>query len=363
MEIKAAVVRRNSGEFMIENLELDDPREDEILVKVVGVGICSTDLSGQTQKIPAKLPAVFGHEGSGIVEKVGSNVKKVAPGDHVVMTYWSCGTCKTCSNDESAFCLGFFQNFRGTRPDGSITLKKDGNVVHGNFFNQSSFASHCLVTERNIVKVDKDVPLEIIGPLGCGIISGVGAVMNCLKPKEGSSIAIFGVGSVGMAAIQAAIACGCEKIIAVTRKDARLDQAMELGATHKINPTRDAVVEELMYITGGGVDYSLECAGHPTVLRQAFDSLHRRGVCCLVGAAPRFTEVSLDMISIMQGRTLVGSVEGDVNPDDFIPTMIEMYKEGKLPFDKLITTYPLEDINQAVADTQSGKVLKAVLTP
>lgn len=363
MEIKAAVVRRNSGDFTIEKLELDDPRDNEILVRVEGVGICSTDLSGQKQKIPVRLPAVFGHEGSGVVEKVGADVKKVQPGDHVIMTFWSCGTCSTCSNGEDAFCMNFFQNFRGTRPDGSLTLRTDEHVVHGNFFNQSSFASHCLVTERNVVKVDKDLPLEILGPLGCGILSGVGAVMNCLKPKAGSSIAIFGVGSVGMAAIQAAVACGCEKIIAVTRKTARLDKAMELGATHKINPNEEDPVEKLQYLTKGGVDYSLECAGHPTVLKQAVACLHRRGTCCLVGAAPRGTEVSLDMISIMQGRTIVGSVEGNAVPDEFIPKMIELYKEGKLPFDKLLTFYPLEDINKAVADMNEGRILKAVLKP
>jgi aryl-alcohol dehydrogenase len=364
MKIKAAVVREKSGPFRIEEVELDEPREDEVLVRVVGCGICHTDLVARDQQQPAPLPAVFGHEGSGVVEKVGARVKKVQPGDHVVLSYLSCGVCASCKKGAPTYCLDFLRsNFAAARGDGSPTMRKNEEAIHGHFFGQSSFATHALAMERNVVKVCRDVPLEILGPLGCGFQTGAGGVINALRPKAGSSIAVFGAGSVGMSAILGAVVCGCTPIIAVDVNPDRLKIAQGFGATHTINPDKANPVEEIQKITGTGVESSLECVGISKVLRQAVDALTPTGVCGLIGVAPVGTNVSLDMHSILNGRTVRGIVEGDSIPDIFIPQLTELYKQGRYPFDRMIKFYPLDQINQAAEDSEKGKVLKAVLRP
>ncbi|MBN2324971.1 MAG: NAD(P)-dependent alcohol dehydrogenase [Spirochaetes bacterium] len=363
MKVKAAVVFETSGVFRIEELELDEPNDDEVLVRIVATGICHTDLEARDGHLPIPPPpSVFGHEGAGVVEKTGSRVTKVKKGDHVILTWDCCGVCTSCRSGKDPYCLNFFlHNFNGARPDGTATLKKGDQVVHGSFFNQSSFADYALASEKNVVKVPKDVPLEILGPLGCGVQTGVGAVVNTLHPAPGSSIAIFGVGNVGLNAVLGAVVCGCSTIIAVARRPEPLKTAEAFGATHTINVTETDPVEAIRDITGGGADFSLECAGNPKVLRQAVDCLPRCGVCGLLGVVAPGTEVSLDMDLLMNGRTVKGIIEGDAVPDIFIPKLIELYKRGKLPFDKLIEFYPFEGINKAVEDMEKRKVIKPVL--
>jgi aryl-alcohol dehydrogenase len=364
MKIKAAVVREKSGPFRIEEIELDEPREDEVLVRVVGCGLCHTDLVARDQDQPAPLPAVFGHEGSGIVEKVGARVRKVSPGDHVVLSYLSCGTCPSCKKGLPNYCLDFFRiNFSAERGDGSRTMQKTGETIHGVFFGQSAFATYALAMECNVVKVRKDVPLEILGPLGCGVQTGAGGVINALRPRAGSSIAVFGTGSVGQSAILAAVTCGCTPIIAVDVNPERLKIAQGFGATHTINSAQKDPVEEIRKITDTGIEYSLECAGIPKVLRQAVDALRPTGVCGLIGVAPFGVEANLDMQGILNGRTVRGIVEGDSIPDIFIPQLIELYRQGRYFFDRMITFYPLDQINKAAEDSEKGNVLKAVLRP
>jgi aryl-alcohol dehydrogenase len=362
MKIKAAVVREKSGPFVIEEIELDDPRDDEVLVRVVGCGVCHTDLICRDQYLPVALPAVFGHEGSGVVEKVGSRVKKVAPGDHVVMSYLSCGTCPACSKGIPSHCATWFSlQFGGARADGSVTMRKSGETIHGSFFGQSSFASYALANERNVVKVRKDVPLEMVGPFGCGIQTGAGGVINSLKARPGSSIAIFGTGSVGLSAVMTAVLCGCTTIIAVDINEGRLTTARNFGATHTVNSSHANPVEEIQRMTGGGVEYALECAGIPKVLRQAVDCLAWGGVAGLIGAARAEAEVSLDMITLLNGRTVLGVVEGDSIPDIFIPQLIDLYMQGRFPFDKMLKFYPFDRINDAAEDSEKGKTIKAVV--
>lgn len=364
MKITAAVIREPNGPFHLEALELDEPRADEVLVKIAGSGVCHTDLVARAGHIPVPLPAVFGHEGSGIVEKVGSHVTKVAPGDHVVMSYLSCGTCPSCQQGEPSHCPSFLPlNFSCVRPDGTTTLNKGGEAVRGSFFGQSSFASHALARERNVVRIRKDVPLELMGPLGCGVQTGAGGVLNTLKPPVGASIAVFGAGSVGMSAILAALAAGCSTVIAVDLKPGRLRTALELGATHALDPASGNVVDEIRRITGGGVEFSLECTGFPQVLRQAFECLKVAGVCGLIGVPAPGSEVTLPMPMILDARVVRGIVEGDSNPDLFIPRLIELYRQGRFPFDRMVHTYRLDEINQAVADSVEGKVLKAIVKP
>jgi len=363
MEIRAAVVRETRGQFSIERLQLRDPNDDEVLVRIVGVGICHTDLAARDGHLPIPAPpSVFGHEGAGVVEKVGARVTKVKPGDHVVLGWDYCGACPSCKTGKELYCLNFFlYNFHGARPDGTITLRQGDRAIHGSFFGQSSFADFALANERNVIKVRDDVPLEILAPMGCGVMTGAGAVMNALRPRPGDSIAVFGVGPVGMSAVLAAVVCGCTTIIAVDVHGGRLELAKELGATHTVDAAKADPVGAIRELTGGGPQFSLECVGNPRVLRQAVDVLPRLGACGLLGVVPPGTEVTLDMDLLMNGRTVKGVLGGDSVADLFIPKLIELYRQGRFPFDRLITFYPFDEINQAVEDMEEGRVIKPLL--
>ena len=362
MNITAAVVHEKERPFVVEEVELEEPRAGEVLVRIAGVGVCHTDLICRDQWYPVPLPAVFGHEGAGIVEAVGEGVTKVVPGDRVGLSYHSCGKCRNCLIGKPTYCLDFYNhNFLGSRPDGTNAYHKDGQEVHGHFFAQSSFATYALATERNLVKVREDVPIELVGPLGCGLQTGAGGVLNSLRPPAGSSIAVFGTGTVGMAAIMAARVAGCTTIIGVDVKPNRLEVARELGATHVINGAEKNSVEEIQRITGGGANFTVETTASPAVFRQAVDSLTLLGVCGLIGAAALGTEASFDMNTILFGRTIKGIIEGDSVPDVFIPQLLELYVQGRFPYDRLVKFYDLDQINQAAEDSESGEVLKPVL--
>ena len=363
MEIKAAIVYEPSGKFVIDRLDLAEPRDDEVLVRVAAVGICHTDLAGRDMHLPIPPPpSVFGHEGAGVVERVGARVRKVRPGDHVLLAWDFCGTCSSCLSGRPLACLNFFlHNFHGARPDDTPTLHKGDQVVHGSFFCQSSFADFALANERNVIKVREDIPLEVLAPLGCGVMTGAGAVMNSLHPAPGTSLAVFGVGNVGMSAVLAAVVCGCTTIVAVDVRPDRLKMARELGATHKVNAAETDPVQAVIDITGGGAQFSLECIGNPRVFRQAVDVLPRLGVCGLTGVVPPGTEVSLNMDLIMNARTVMGILGGDAVPDLFIPQLIELHRQGRFPFDRLITYYPFDEINRAVEEMEHGSVMKPVL--
>ncbi|MCM8748766.1 NAD(P)-dependent alcohol dehydrogenase [Thermomicrobiaceae bacterium CFH 74404] len=359
---RAAVVEQKHGPFVVREVELGEPREDEVLVKVVAAGICHTDLIVRDQWYPVPLPAILGHEGAGVVEAVGSRVTKVKPGDHVVLTFLSCGRCRNCLRGRPSYCLDLYRlNFGGSRPDGSSPARGDGQPIHAYFFGQSSFATYSIAHERNVVPVPEDVPLEYLGPLGCGIQTGAGGVFNSLHPEAGSSIVVFGTGTVGLSAVMAARLSGCTTIIGVDIRPQRLELARELGATHVINAQETEVVQAIRELTGGGADYSIETTASPRVFRQAVDCLNQLGVCGLIGAAPMGTETSLDMNTILFGRTVRGIIEGDSVPDLFIPQLVELYRQGTFPIDRLMRIYSLDEINQAAADSEEGRVVKPVL--
>jgi len=362
MDIKAAVARASHAPFSLETLQIESPRPGEILVRVVATGICHTDLGMRDQHLPAPHPAVLGHEGAGIVEVVGAGVSKVKAGDHVVMTYNSCGHCPSCYEGEPTYCHDFSaRNFFGTRPDGSSGLSRNGDLVYGNIFGQSSFASYALCHERNVVPVPRDAPLEILGPLACGIQTGAGAILNALNVRPGKSLAVFGAGSVGMAAVMAARVAGATTIIAVDVSEERVQLAKELGATHAFNATSSDVVEEIMAIDGG-VDYSLDATGIASVVKQAVEVLALRGTCGIVGASLPGSTVELDLLHIMTaGRHVRGIVEGDSKPESFIPALIRLFQQGRFPFDRLLKLYDFDQINAAVDDTEHGRVLKPVV--
>jgi len=363
MQITAAVVRSRSGPFGLETVEIEGPRAGEVLVRVVATGVCHTDMVMRDQDLPTPQPVVLGHEGAGVVERVGPGVTKVAAGDHVVMTFNSCGGCPSCRDHAPTYCHEFFpRNFMGVRPDGSSGLSKAGETIHANIFGQSSFATYALCHERNAVKVDPSAPLEILGPLGCGVMTGAGAVMNALHVEAGRSLVVFGAGAVGLSAVLAAKSVGAGPVIVVDINPARLQLALELGADHALDGRSEPVVERIREITGTGADFTLDTTANLAVMRQAVDALAPRGTCGLVGASRLGDELRLDAVALMSGgRAVRGVVEGDADPDVFIPRLIELHRAGRFPFERLIAFYPLARINEAVADAEAGRVVKPVV--
>lgn len=363
MKVTAAVVREKKGDFQLEELQLSEPNEDQILVRLAATGLCHTDLICRDQDYPVPLPMVFGHEGAGVVERVGKTVKKVAPGDHVVLTFYTCGRCEACISGVPTSCSNsFVPNFMGKSVEGETTLHDaDGAEISGSFFGQSSFANYALAYERNTVKVDPEVPLELLGPLGCGIQTGAGAVLNALNPAAGSTIAIFGAGAVGLSAVMAAVVAGCTNIIAIDVKANRLELATELGATHVLNANEVDPVMALAELVPGGAPFVLETSGIPAVLSQAIRCSSVGGEIGIVGAPPMGATVPVDINFMLFNRKLRGIVEGEAISDIFIPRLIALYKLGRFPFNKLIRMYDFDQINQAAHDSEVGVTLKPVL--
>jgi aryl-alcohol dehydrogenase len=363
MKITAAVVRERGGAFGIEELDLCDPRADELLVEVVASGMCATDLHGRDAYYPTKFPKVFGHEGAGVVRAIGSAVTKFKPGDHVVMAYPWCGECPNCRTHRQTYCLhaGTLKH-RGTRADGSTLHSKHGQPVYGAFFQQSSFGNFTIANERFAVKVREGVPLTSICALACGGQTGAGAVLNVMKPRTGDSFAVFGVGAVGLSALMAAKIAGCDPIIAVDVHAHRLSLARELGATHTINHGgRGEVVSHIKNITSLGVRYSLETSAVPSVFREAVGALMPAGTCVLLGSARKGTEVSFETPFLQNGRTVRGVIQGDSMPQEFIPQLVDHIAAGRFPVERMITFYALADINRAAAESAAGKAIKPVL--
>jgi aryl-alcohol dehydrogenase len=364
-DITAAVVQRPADPFELKRLTLEEPGPGEVLVQIRGVGMCHTDLIARDQEYPVPFPIVLGHEGSGIVEAVGPGVDHVAAGDHVVLTYARCGHCPNCIAGRHAHCVDSWTlNFGGARADGSSPLRSEGSTVHGAFFGQSSFATHALAAGYGVVKVRDDVPIELLGPLGCGVMTGAGAILNVLDPRHGDTVAIFGAGAVGLSAVLAAALTPAAATIVVDVQPERLRLARELGATDVVDASREDPVQRIQELTGGdGADLTLEATGIPAVLRQAVDALARPGTCGLVGAPPVGAEVSLDVTTLLTGRTLTGVIQGEGVPAQFIPHLVDLYAAGRFPFDRLVRTYPLAAVNEAAADAVSGVTVKPVLIP
>ncbi|HLY55794.1 MAG TPA: NAD(P)-dependent alcohol dehydrogenase [Stellaceae bacterium] len=364
LSMTAAVAREPGADFSLETVRLDAPRPDEILVRVVGVGICHTDLSARDHRM-LLLPAVLGHEGSGIVERVGADVTKVAEGDAVALSFRSCGQCRNCQAGKPSYCLQFMMlNFAGTRPDGSKAIERDGEPLSSNFFGQSSFATHALAYERNVVKLPPGVPVELMGPLGCGIQTGAGGILRSLDCAPGSSLVVLGGGSVGLSAVMAGKIRNCNPLVVVEPHASRRALALELGATHVIDPkAAPDLTAALREIAPAGLDYAFDTSGIPAVIQATAAAMGVRGQIGLVGGPPTPDgAITLPILMVMAaGLTIRGIVEGDSDPDVFIPELIEHYRAGRFPFDRLIRTYKFDQINQAIHDQHGGTVIKAVL--
>ncbi len=367
MKITAAVVPARSAPFELQTLDLAAPQADEVLVRIVASGMCHTDLharDGYFANLP--FPIVCGHEGAGIVEEVGAAVSDLAPGDPVVISFPWCGDCEPCRADRPSYCVhGRALKSSGRRADGSTPMSRGGAPVYSCFFQQSSFASFAVAPAKDAVKIRRDAPLELLGPLGCGLQTGAGAVLNVMQPPgrsiAGQSIAIYGVGGVGLAGLMAAKIAGCDPIIAVDRLPGRLTLARELGATHCLESKGAETLAEIRRITGGGSHFALETSAVPAVFRLAVDGLRGLGTCVLVGSARAGTEVAFEMPVLQGGRTVRGVIQGDSRPRDFIPLLVDLFMAGKMPLDRLITFYDFSEINRAAADASSGMTIKPVL--
>ncbi len=351
--LRAAVLRRRGGPMKVERVEIEGPRDDELLVRLVASGICHTDIGFIDGWDHSDGPIVLGHEGAGVVEEVGRRVRGVAAGDHVVLSYISCGRCSPCRHGRPADCDRLYEaNFGFARLDGSNALERSG--VRGHFFGQSSFATHCLATARNTVVVPKDLPLELLAPLGCGLQTGAGTVMNSFAVPAGAGIAVFGTGAVGLAAVMAARIVGASPIIGVDIVPWRLDLALELGATHVVDARRDEIAGRVAEIAGTGVHSVVDTTGKPELTQLAVSILRPNG---------RLALLTGDMTdrTFPGGRKAVGIVQGDSFPQRFIPQLIDLHRRGLFPFDRLVKFYPFTHINRAVADSRRGDAIKPVL--
>ncbi len=361
MKITAAVSRPQAPAPTIETLDLEGPRAGELLVRMSATGICHTDLHAHSGRL-SPLPIVLGHEGAGVVEAIGEGVRDFAPGDTVVLSGSSCGDCPNCGAGLPSYCdEAMPRNFGGQRMDGSTALTAaDNSKIHSHFFGQSSFATHSVVPQRTAVKLEPGVPPELMAPLGCGVITGAGSVIESLRVGAGSTIAIFGVGGVGLSAVMAARLVGAERIIAVDINPARLELAMELGATDRFAANTPDLVGLIRAITGRGVNFSFNTTTSPDVFMAALDCLAMRGVAGFV-TAPR-GDWSPPMFKMLAGgRMLRGILGGDAAPRQLIPRLIEYWSQGRFPFDRLIRFYPFSAIAAAFADMAGGQVIKPVL--
>jgi aryl-alcohol dehydrogenase len=361
---RAAVVEHVGAPFAVQEVELDEPRPNEVLVRMVAAGLCHTDLGVQAGGIPFKLPGILGHEGAGVVERVGSAVTKVAPGDKVLLSFTSCGRCLACRDGHPAYCDTWLPSnlIAGVRDDGTATVTRDGAAVGGHFFGQSSFAQHALADERSVVRVDAEADLELLAPLGCGVQTGFGSVWNILRPQSGATLAVFGTGAVGLAALMAANLLPLAGIIAVDRVQERLDLAAELGASATVHAAHEDVAARIRELTGGrGVDCAVETTAVPAVLRTAVDALAVRGTVAVVGAPPLGTEVNLDVQGLLPGKRVVGVTLGDGEPETLLPQLVDLARRGRLPLHRLVRHYGLDELDQAAHDMHEGRTIKPVI--
>ena len=332
--------------------------------------VCHTDLNFANEKsMPELYPAVLGHEGAGVVERVGSDVSKVDVGDHVVITYTSCGECKYCVRKETSYCNFWFKyNFGVGRLDGSkvFSERKTGERITSHFFGQSSFAREILVSEEALIKVDKDIPFRELAPLGCGLQTGAGAMLNVIQPIHDMTVAIVGVGVVGLAAIMACklLPKKPKRIIAVDIVPARLEMARKYGATHGINSkVNPDLFQSLMDISKGeGIDGSIDTTGRPEIIKHLANATARKGKIVSLGVGALDAESSFNIFNTVNaGASYIGCCEGNCYPPEFIPRLLAAKKDGKFPFDELIKDYSAKDMEKAAKDIHSGSTVKAVL--
>lgn len=363
MNIRAAVVEQKDAPFVIhDDIELADMQPDDIQVHMVASGICHSDEALRVGDAVIDYPIILGHEGSGIVEKVGAHVQNFKPGDHVVLSFYACGNCENCLKGIPTRCLHYgANNLSGVRPDGTSHFTQNGKHV-ADMFDQSSFTTTTVVRERNCVKVPDDLDLRKLGPLGCGYVTGSGTVLNTLKPRPGQTIAVFGTGAVGLAAMMAGRISGCTTVIAIDIVDSRLALAKELGATDVINSKNEDAVEAIKQLTGGyGVDFAVDTTGVTAVMESSIKVLAQGGVSACIAVTPNHIDLDTWNDLCVDDRSVIGVNMGDSIPQIDIPRLIKFYRQGMFDFDKTERFYDFDEINQANEDSRSGKTIKPVL--
>jgi aryl-alcohol dehydrogenase len=370
VDVQAAVARGSNDPFVTETLRLSAPAAHEIRVRVVATSVCHTDIHVKNESL-CEFPIVLGHEGVGVVDALGDQVTGFDVGDHVILSYDSCGRCPQCKRNKPSYCDEHGRlNFGGLRPDGRRTHRRRNSEsadVFGSFFQQSSFATYALSHASNTIKVDKSLPLSRLAPLGCGVQTGAGTVLNTLGVGPDTSLAVFGCGAVGLSAIMAAKVAGAKHVIAVEIHPTRLRTAMELGATHAVAPgdfgDPAAVVEHITSISGAnGCHYAIDTTGAPVVLRQAFDCCGPLGVTAMIAPGVPGSEVSIAMLGLLPGKSLRGVIQGDSVSKTFIPKLIRLWQEGLFPFDKMITTFNgIDALQEATQAMSRGDVVKPVV--
>lgn len=366
MKVRALVLAEKDASFSEQEIDLAEPGRDEVLVRIVASGVCHTDAITRAGDMPMPFPSVLGHEGSGIIEAVGDGVTQVAEGDRVIIGWPWCGECKNCLDGQPRYCLRSGEalvsgrRFKGELR-GTSAYSQDGEELNGHFFGQSSFAAYSIARADALVKVPGDAPLELLGPLACGLATGAGAVFNEARPRLGDSILVAGVGAVGLAAIMAARNTGVTRVIALDVHDNRLDLAGEFGATHTINSTSADVVSEVAKITGSTVDFAFDCTGVIGVIETIAETVGMLGTLVLIGGAPAEASFSLDHLSTLWGKRVIGVLGGGGRSGQLISGLVDLYEQDRFPFDKLVKYYEMTEIETALADSQSGEVIKPIL--
>ncbi|MBO9523300.1 MAG: NAD(P)-dependent alcohol dehydrogenase [Nocardioidaceae bacterium] len=360
MRTTAAVVEKQGADFALTEVDLDALRADEVLVRMVATGLCHTDIHLKGFLPEEMFPNVFGHEGAGVVEAVGPDVTGIEVGDQVVLSFRSCRACAECTAGHVGYCeQSLLLNYMGMRMDGSTTYSREGAPVFGSFFGQSSLSAHAIAYADNCVVVDRSVDLTKVAPYGCGFQTGAGTVFNVLDPEPEDSLVVYGVGAVGLAALAAARHLGVRTLVAVDPMASRREAAARYGAIG-VDPTTETVVDRVKELTGGGASYGIDTTAISDVVKQAQQSLRARGTLVALGLGAE--EYAVDAIDLLQtGKVIRSSVEGDSDPQQMVPRLIELNQAGEFDVDPLVTTYPVAEINQAVADVLAGKVVKPVL--
>jgi len=363
VRITAAVVEEQHGPFVVRELELDDPGPGDVLVRVAATGFCHTDGIARDGDLPFPLPGVLGHEGAGTVVAVGEGVTGVREGQAVVLGWPYCGACRNCLAGEPRYCLRLGELVgAGHRLDGGTALRTtEGTPLSSHFFGQSSFATYSMTSASSLVPVPGGLPVELMGPLACGLATGAGAVFNTVRPEPGSSVVVYGAGTVGLAAVMAARNSPATRIIAVDRHAARLRLATDLGATHTVDATDTDPVQAVTDICGGPADAALDCTGVLSVIRQAIDSVGMLGTAVLIGGAPAGAEFSADHMTTLWGKTIRGTLGGSGRGQALIASLMDLHAQGRFPFDRLVEYFPLERIEDAVEASYSGAVVKPIL--
>ncbi len=368
MKAQAAVAWEPGKPLSIETVEVDPPKEGEVLLRVVASGVCHTDAFTLSGEDPEGLfPAILGHEGGAVVEELGAGVSSVKPGDHVIPLYTpECGECDFCKSGKTNLCQAIrVTQGQGIMPDGTSRFSQNGKMIH-HYMGTSTFSEYTVAPEIAVAKINKAAPLDKVCLLGCGITTGVGAVLNTAKVEPGSTVAVFGLGGIGLSVVQGAVMAKASRIIAVDLNPAKYDMAQALGATDYVNPKEhDAPIQEVIVdLTNGGVDYSFECIGNVGVMRAALECCHKGwGESTIIGVAGAGQEISTRPFQLVTGRVWRGTAFGGVKGRSELPGYVENYLEGTLKVDEMVThTMPIDEINHALHLMHAGESIRSVVT-